>query len=185
MALLAVPESSRMEPTAAAEPTPPKPQVKECQYHKPPPGVDYAENPSVFGRILRGESPALTLYESQELLAFQDRSPKAKLHALVIPKRYISTVSSLTKGDLHTLQDMRAAGLELIEKYQPQAFQRDDYILCYHVPPFNSVDHLHLHVLAPASEMSVMYRFGKYRVGTMWCADEALVRHRLEMGRKA
>src|SRR6056300_204852 len=55
----------------------------------------YSNNPSVFGKILRGELPARTYLESTDLLAFRDRSLKAPLHALVIPKRYVKTVYSL------------------------------------------------------------------------------------------
>lgn len=156
-----------------------------CEHHEPPPGVDYSKNPSVFGKILRGELPAIVFDESSNLLAFQDRTPKAKFHALVIPKRFIATVKTLTKDDLPILTEMREMGLGLLEQQQPQAFQRQDFILCFHLPPFNSVDHLHLHVLAPASQMNLLYRFGKYQMGTCWCADEATIRQRLLSGKKA
>lgn len=118
------------------------------------------------------------------ILAFEDRSPKAQFHALVIPKRYIPTVASLTPDDLSLLQEMRQTGLSLLELHQPEALARNDFILCFHLPPFNSVDHLHLHVLAPASKMNILWRFGKYQTGTMWCADEATVRTRLSEGKK-
>jgi diadenosine tetraphosphate (Ap4A) HIT family hydrolase len=145
-------------------------------YHEPPPGVDYADNPSVFGKILSGEMAALTLYESCDLFGFEDKTPRAKLHALVISKRFIPNVTSLTRDDLPLLDDMRATALDLIDQRYPKALVDNDYILCFHVPPFNSVNHLHLHVLAPASEMKRLYRYGKYQVGTRWCVDEALVR---------
>jgi len=188
VSLLAVPDSSKMEPSkvpSTAVMNREMPTAAVCQYHEPPPGVDYFENPSVFGKILRGEIPAIVFEESPNLLAFQDRTPKAKFHALVIPKRFIPIVASLTKDDVPILQEMRDTGLALLEQYQPKAFENNDYILCFHLPPFNSVDHLHLHVLAPASKMNFLYRFGKYQVGTPWCADEATVRQRLLDGKKA
>ena len=161
-----------------------------CSYHEPPPGdgsvVDYySTNPSVFGKILNGESPSRDYAESLELLAFRDRSPKAEFHALVIPKRYVPDVYSLNpddESDLYLVRDMRRMALWLLECHQPQALATDDYVLCYHVPPFNSVDHLHLHVLAPASGMGWMYRHGKYNCGTPWCIADMEVIDRLSRG---
>ena len=63
--------------------------AKVATYHDPPPGVDYDDNPSVFGRILRGELASADYAETPTLLAFRDRTPRASLHALVIPKAYV------------------------------------------------------------------------------------------------
>ena len=46
-----------------------------------------AYDPSnVFARMLRGEIPNDTLYEDEQVLAFRDINPQAKVHILVIPK---------------------------------------------------------------------------------------------------
>ncbi|KAL9180415.1 hypothetical protein ACHAXT_008385 [Thalassiosira profunda] len=111
-----------------------------CAYHDPPPGTaaDYSDNPSVFGKILRGELPSRDYREDAELLAFNDRTPKARLHALVIPKRYFKSVYDLTSDDVGMLRDMRQMGLELMEEHEPEALANDDYCLCFHIPPFYS-----------------------------------------------
>ena len=130
------------------------------EYHEPPPGTpdDYSDNPTVFGEILRGDVPSRPYQENAQLYAFRDRSPKAPLHALVIPKSYVPTVYSLKPSknkdddnDVQLVQDMRKLGLDILKNEYPTALENNDYILCFHIPPFNSVDHLHLHVLAPAS----------------------------------
>lgn len=161
-----------------------------CVYHEPPPAeaavVDYySANPSVFGRILNGESPSRDYAETSELLAFRDRSPKAEFHALVIPKRYVPNLYSLTNDDLDLVRDMRRLALDLLEDRVPRARDANDYVLCFHVPPFNSVDHLHLHVLAPTSRMAWIHRYGKYRCGTRWCIEESEVIDRLSRGMAA
>ena len=81
-------------------------------------------------------------------------------------------------SDLDLLLQMKEVAYQVLTTEAPDAFRKKDYILCFHIPPFNSVNHLHLHVLAPASEMKLQYRFGKYLVGTKWCIglDEVLVR---------
>jgi len=161
-----------------------------CVYHEPPPVgaavVDYySANPSVFGRILNGESPSRDYAETSELLAFRDRSPKAEFHALVIPKRYVPNLYSLTNDDLDLVRDMRRMALDLLVDRVPRARDANDYVLCFHVPPFNSVDHLHLHVLAPASGMAWIHRYGKYRCGTRWCIGDSEVIDRLNRGMAA
>lgn len=41
---------------------------------------------NIFARILRGEIPNKTVYESEHALAFHDINPQAAVHVLVIPK---------------------------------------------------------------------------------------------------
>ena len=153
-------------------------------YHEPPSNADYSTNPSVFGQILNGNLPCRTYNESTNLLAFRDKSPRAKFHALVIPKRYIKNISTLTSSDVELLKEMRAMGLNLLQTHQPEAYATQDFTMCYHIPPFNSVDHLHLHILAPVSEMNYLYKI-KYWCGTRWCASEEVVVQRLEEGLSA
>ena len=158
-------------------------------YRTPPPGVPtdymYEDNTSVFGDILRGELPASVYAESDTLLTFRDRSPRAPLHGLVIPKRYIMGVRNLSPDDLNTVTEMKEMALDVIRKEQPEAYSEEDYTLCFHIAPFNSVDHLHLHVLAPASSMDYIFRYGKYRNGTIWCTGVDDVIGRLKMGQSA
>ena len=50
----------------------------------------YDDN-NIFARILRGEIPCKKVYEDDHTLAFDDISPKAPVHTLVIPKgKYVS-----------------------------------------------------------------------------------------------
>jgi diadenosine tetraphosphate (Ap4A) HIT family hydrolase len=139
--------------------------------HAAPPGVDYAANPTVFGNILRGEMSASPYLESDNLFSFRDRSPRAPVHALVIPKHHISSVNDLNPAtDVDLVSSMRNMGLEIIRANEPDALERGDYVMCFQVPPFNTVNHLHLHVLAPASNMTMLARF-VYKVETLWCAS--------------
>jgi histidine triad (HIT) family protein len=41
---------------------------------------------SVFGKIIRGEIPAVKVYEDDQFLAFLDINPVSKGHTLLIPK---------------------------------------------------------------------------------------------------
>ncbi len=49
--------------------------------------MDYAyDDQNIFAKILRGEIPNKTVYENDHALAFQDITPQAPVHVLVIPK---------------------------------------------------------------------------------------------------
>ncbi|KAG7347335.1 HIT-like domain containing protein [Nitzschia inconspicua] len=159
----------------------------------PPPGVDYTKNPTVFGKILQGKITAKVLDESPELLAFQDIRPRAPLHALVIPKRYIPTIANLnsqeeigTNGSIQLLQQMEVMAHRLLKQHLTyEQYQSNDYLLCFHIPPFTSVDHLHLHVLAPASQMQWMWKDVKYNIHQRWCISLEEVQSRLQRGQSA
>lgn len=50
----------------------------------------------IFCKIVAGEIPSETVYEDEEILAFEDVNPTAPTHVLVIPKRHIATVNDLS-----------------------------------------------------------------------------------------
>jgi diadenosine tetraphosphate (Ap4A) HIT family hydrolase len=162
----------------------------------------YQDNDSIFGSILRGEEPASIFTESDHLLMFQDNKPRAPLHGLIIPKRRIDSVLYLTKDDLPMLYEMKQMANEIINKYNimsstssstmsstmsslslSQSHDRCQVRMVFHIPPFYSVKHLHLHVLAPVEDMNWFYRVWKYPSSeTRWCTKLDSVIQRLEHG---
>ena len=158
---------------------------KVAVYHKAPPGVDYSRNDTVFGKILRAEEASRVWDESTDLLVFQDIHPRAETHGLIIPKRFIESVFDLTPADvplLEEMQDMAMATLRTRHGGNDDSIARGDYNLCFHVPPFNSVDHLHLHVLAPQSSMRWYHRLIKYNTAMRWSISLDTVLTRLRQG---
>lgn len=54
-------------------------------------GRGHYDDRNIFARVLRGEIPCRKVHETPYALAFEDISPKAPTHVLVIPKgRYVS-----------------------------------------------------------------------------------------------
>ncbi len=46
---------------------------------------------NIFARILRGEIPSARVYEDEWAIAFEDISPQAEIHTLIIPRAaYVS-----------------------------------------------------------------------------------------------
>ena len=53
----------------------------------------------VFCKIIKGEIPSKKVYEDDEVLAFYDINPIAKVHVLVIPKKHITSLLELKEED--------------------------------------------------------------------------------------
>jgi diadenosine tetraphosphate (Ap4A) HIT family hydrolase len=148
-----------------------------CQFHPPPRPLSndyYQNNTTPFGAILRGGLPAVVYAETEQLLAFADHNPQAKLHALIIPKlRHVASVLDLTPSDLPLLHSLQDLGHQLLDQFGIPKGR-----MVFHVPPFNSVSHLHLHVLSD-EELTWTGRL-KYWSETRWCTSWDSVVQRLE-----
>jgi histidine triad (HIT) family protein len=53
----------------------------------------------LFCKILRGEIPAKKIYEDEEMLAFHDVNPQAKVHFLIIPKKHFASLDEINEDD--------------------------------------------------------------------------------------
>ena len=53
----------------------------------------------LFCKIAAGEIPSKKLYEDEQVVAFYDIAPQAKVHFLVIPKKHIPSAAALTEAD--------------------------------------------------------------------------------------
>lgn len=51
----------------------------------------------LFCKIAAGEIPSKKVYEDDQVLAFYDINPMAKVHVLVIPKAHIDSVAAITE----------------------------------------------------------------------------------------
>jgi len=117
----------------------------------------------VFCRIVSHEEQEnRILFENDLCIAFKDIRPDAEFHFLVIPKEHVHSVDTLTVQHLPLVQDMLNVGKQLVETHIPENL-RTTVKFGYHVPPFTSVDHLHMHVLAgkPHSYWSGHVSFAK------------------------
>ena len=54
------------------------------------------DNDNIFAKILRGEMPAFTVYETEHCLAFLDVMPQSDGHTLVLPKQPAENLFELT-----------------------------------------------------------------------------------------
>ncbi len=104
-----------------------------------------AEN-CIFCKIGRGEMKTDLLYESEEILAFNDINPQAPVHILIIPKRHIPKLQNLEKSDTPLVGEMVHIATQLAHQ---QGLEKKGYRLVINCGKHGGqeVDHLHLHLL--------------------------------------
>ena len=109
----------------------------------------------------------------------RDIRPAAPFHFLVISKIHLRNLNSvsreasryapLTPSDF--LQKMGEIGRMAVQQQANQTnFQEEELRIGFHKPPFNSVLHLHLHVIYPYREMNFIAKLF-YGRGVPWFAS--------------
>lgn len=51
----------------------------------------------IFCKIISGEIPSNKVFEDENVIAFYDINPEAKIHVLVLPKEHIKSVNEITE----------------------------------------------------------------------------------------
>ena len=99
----------------------------------------------LFCKIIAGDIPSKKAYEDNDMLAFYDIAPQAKVHILVIPKEHIPSIDGLNTGNASVVAKIfskipeiaREAGIT--NGYRIVSNCGDD--AC------QTVKHLHFHIL--------------------------------------
>lgn len=72
---------------------------------------------TVFGKIISGELPAEKVFENERILAIKDLYPAAPVHILIMPKKEIPDLQSMTPEDLPLLGEIVAIAQQLAKKF--------------------------------------------------------------------
>ena len=57
------------------------------------------EDNCLFCKIVKGDIPASKVYEDEDVLAFRDINPAAKIHILLVPKKHIASLAEVKEED--------------------------------------------------------------------------------------
>jgi histidine triad (HIT) family protein len=113
------------------------------------------DDQNIFARILRGELPAIKVYEDERVLAFMDIMPQAEGHTLVIPKSPAVTLLDLAPEEAaYTIQIVQK-----VAKAMETALQVEGIVLMQlsGVAAGQTVPHVHFHLI-PSS----VHELGKH-----------------------
>ncbi|MFT6395626.1 MAG: histidine triad (HIT) family protein [Bradymonadia bacterium] len=109
-----------------------------------------SDNPTIFGKILRGEIPSERVWEDEQCIAFRDINPAAPTHILVIPRKYIPTANDFEESDEQLLGHLLVVASKVAKA---EGIADDGYRLVINCNPAGgqTVYHLHMHVLGGRS----------------------------------
>ncbi len=99
----------------------------------------------IFCKIIAGDIPAKLLYEDDDVLAFNDISPVAPTHILVIPRKHIIGPAALTEADQALTGKLVQVGTDLAA--QTGLTEGFRLVINDGKSAGQTVFHLHLHVL--------------------------------------
>ncbi|KIY73809.1 HIT-like protein [Cylindrobasidium torrendii FP15055 ss-10] len=145
------------------------------------------------------------VYEDDRYIAFRDRNPASLHHIQLIPRRHIrlftktatrcssfdssaGSVRTLNHSDVEMVKEMETLGNRILDDNQAP---REARKLGFHIPPLNSVNHLHLHLMSlPHLSRVKAYKYPVSRGNTThakgfsWFVTPSQVVHILERDQK-
>lgn len=72
---------------------------------------------TIFGKIIKNEIPAEKVFENDHIVAFKDINPAAPVHILIVPKKEIKDLQSVTSEDLPLIGEMIVVAQSLAARY--------------------------------------------------------------------
>ncbi len=100
---------------------------------------------TIFGKIIKGELPCVKVFENERILAIEDIAPVAPVHILIMPKKEIANLQSVSKEDYPLIEEIISVAQKLAEEY--------DIVDGYRLLTNNGheagqiIFHLHFHLL--------------------------------------
>ncbi|XP_065362427.1 adenosine 5'-monophosphoramidase HINT3-like [Calliphora vicina] len=119
----------------------------------------------IFCNIVAGKSPNTKIeVETEEYVIFKDIKPVSTYHYLCVTKRHIRSIEAMTKKDIPLVNRMEEG---LNEFFKSQNIDFSEALIGFHLPPNISVNHLHMHGIAPHSKMSRQNSF-LFKIPSSW-----------------
>lgn len=99
----------------------------------------------LFCKIINGDIPSSKVYEDEDVLAFKDINPNAKVHVLVIPKKHIDSIDCVDEENIANVSKVISA----IPKVARECGLENGYRVITNVGEDGgqTVKHLHFHIL--------------------------------------
>lgn len=100
----------------------------------------------IFCKIINKEIPSKIVYEDDDILAFEDINPLAKVHILLIPKKHIETAADLQEEDTALIGKIYLTAKKIAEE---KGMSEDGYRIVNNCKAFGGqeVYHIHFHLL--------------------------------------
>ena len=103
----------------------------------------------LFCKISQGEIPSKKVYEDEEFLAFHDISPAAPIHILVIPKKHVVSMQTISDSDADWLGRLMVLAAKIAHENGCRPGPEGGFRLVTNsgLDGGQEINHLHLHIL--------------------------------------
>ena len=99
---------------------------------------------NLFLKIINKEIPAKIVHEDDDVVAFEDVSPQAPTHILIIPRKEIRTHADVTDADGELLGKMHLVAVKLAREHGLSSYR---LIINCNEGAGQTVPHLHMHLM--------------------------------------
>ncbi|KAI9183277.1 hypothetical protein H9P43_004194 [Blastocladiella emersonii ATCC 22665] len=122
-------------------------------------------------------------YMDDEIAIFHDRSPSAVFHLQAVPRAHIKNINALDASHLPLLRNLESHARAVLAQpsFQAEFKPNSKIYLGFHIPPLNSVHHLHMHVLVTPFKFTRKFKY----TTDVWLMPLAKLVARLEAGQAA
>ena len=100
---------------------------------------------TVFGLIIKGKLPSKKVFENERILAIEDIHPVAPVHILIMPKKEIPNMHSLTREDWPLIGEI----MEVAQKIAEEKGIEEGYRVLTNngADAGQTIFHLHFHLI--------------------------------------
>lgn len=100
----------------------------------------------LFCRIVAGQIPSSKVYEDDVCFAFNDISPQAPTHILIVPRDHVDSLDKASEKDSPTLGHLLLTAAEIARE---RGFAEDGYrvVINTNADGGQTVFHVHVHLL--------------------------------------
>lgn len=100
----------------------------------------------LFCKLVKGEIKTSSVMETIDVLAVNDINPIAQTHIVIIPKKHIDSVMTVSDSDAADVIAMFGVAQKIVADKKLSAFR-----LAFNGGSYQHVPHLHMHLLAGGS----------------------------------
>ena len=100
----------------------------------------------LFCKIINGDIPSEKVYEDEYVYAFNDISPTAPVHILIVPKKHISTINDIEDNDAELIGRIYLAAKKIAKE---KGIAEDGYRVVTNCNSMagQTVFHIHYHLI--------------------------------------
>ncbi len=106
-----------------------------------------SETQCIFCKIVDGQIPSTRVFEDEVCIAFNDLSPQAPTHVLLIPREHVDSLDKVERGHKDVLGHLLLTAADIA---RDKGFAEDGYrvVINTNSDGGQTVFHLHVHLLA-------------------------------------